>query len=305
MRVTAAAAIRTGVAIAIAVTAVAAVVLVSVPACDSLPNGICRGDKVNGLAKEDDPDAGRDCTTCLQQKCCDFVGFCAERPDDPSCIAQIKDTHGCVVDGGPRLESRCRSALVDDGGRDLYGCMRSKCGPECQVPSCELDNSVVLIASSRCDKCMGSACCDTINTCYKDRGCKLILECILTTCKSLGEGMIDLRQALASGLTDESCGAPEGGSSGPPPGAADSGQPVSSLGDFECIQKCLDQFAGEDGGTAADETARCRAYRIYTCGATSGCGEECILDAGAEPPADAGADASDAGGPSDASDSGG
>jgi hypothetical protein len=258
--------------------------LLALPSCQSLPEKTCRGEQVNGLSL----DAGGldpKCTTCLQQKCCDAVGYCGE---DTACSTTFRHAHECVVEAGPAGESECINVLgaSTQRSRQLYDCMRENCGGSvaadapCGVSNCNVDPSVVLLASSTCDRCLGGSCCREINVCYGDRRCKLAIECIVQECKvalgpemkRLGElsqaSILEVRQLLCSNTAGSTSPSPIK----PPPAIAES-----------CVLGCLGAFA-PIGGTADDDRARCLALDVYTCGAKAGCGAACtdetVLDAG-------------------------
>ncbi len=240
------------------------------PSCGGPPDKTCFADRVNALGVSEDAGPNRACTTCLQTKnapkaCCDAVGACDEDPEK-ECVRDFQAAHLCVVDGGASEESRCKGLLTNEKSKTLYACMRSNCGPECGVPSCDLDPAVILFANPVCDKCMGGSCCEKINTCYRDRGCKLIVECIAKNCpRTLGPSMTSLggagpdtiesiRKAVCTG-TD----VPEG------PGVS------------ACLQRCLDDFAPTgELGTTDDLNARCLAFGVYACGAEASCGPKCM-----------------------------
>src|SRR5690606_15860681 len=92
--------------------------------------------------------------------------------------------------------------LTNDKSEALYSCMRANCGPECGVPSCDVDPSVILFANPACDRCIGGSCCETINACYQNRRCKLAVECIATNCtRTLGPAMTELGALPGPALT--------------------------------------------------------------------------------------------------------
>lgn len=248
-------------------------------ACDGPPEKTCYADHVNALGAEGDAGPQRDCTVCLQTKnapkaCCDAVGACDEDPSQ-QCATSFKAAHACVADGGANEESRCKALLTNDLSKNLYACMRGTCGKECGIPSCTLEPGVPLIANAQCDSCVGGACCERINTCNGNRRCKLIFDCITTSCMaSFGTSMTEL--ALAS--PDERRAARDGVCGGGPAPAGDA-----------CLQRCLDDFAsGGPSATPDDLEARCEAFDVYACGAEASCGAKCIApDAGEQQDADA------------------
>jgi hypothetical protein len=262
--------------------------VVALPACD-IPGKTCFGERINALTATDGGGADPTCTTCVQAACCDEVGFCQ---DDPICRESFKTAHSCVIANGPGEESRCTTNLTPPA-RALYSCMRKSCGgATCRVPNCDVDRAAGLIVSAECDRCMGGACCEKLNTCYGDRRCKLILECIIDKCRqTVGDSMTELGlipQAVRDQLHDDVCGGRER-PGGPAP---------------DCITACIDDFAPVGAnGTADDKGARCRAFEVYACGAEGNCGPKCVLrpDAGADAGAAAIGDASADGDASDAS----
>ncbi len=241
--------------------------------CGGPPDKTCFADRVNAYGVGDDAGPNRECTTCLQTKsapkaCCDAVGVC---DGDPKCVDSFKAAHLCVADGGPSEESRCKGLLANDHAKSLYSCMRSNCGPECGIPSCDLDPAVILFSTPSCDGCLGGACCEKINTCYADRRCKLVVECITTHCpRTLGPTMTRLGEAPAEArraAVDAVC---------------------TGSGSFDesfvnpCIARCLSDFTpGGDAGTTDDQAARCLAFGVFACGAEGKCGPRCVRpDAG-------------------------
>ncbi|MBN9162142.1 MAG: hypothetical protein BGO98_08930 [Myxococcales bacterium 68-20] len=248
-------------------------VVSALPSCNGPPDKTCFADRVHALGVDEDTDAGPDraCTRCLQTRnapnaCCDAVGACDEDPTK-QCVPAFQAAHRCVIDGGPSEEARCKALLTNGESKRLYACMRSNCGKECNVPSCDLRTDVDLIVKPECDNCMGGFCCEKINACYESRRCKVILECITKHCpRTLGPAMT--RFALAPAELQDAgskavCeGVPSSGDDGP--GA--------------CLQRCLDEG---DRGTEDDQRARCLAFGVFECGAKAGCGAKCVQpDAG-------------------------
>jgi hypothetical protein len=283
-----AAALRSVVLVAIAVAGGA---LIALPSCEGLPSKTCFGEHANALTAEGGA-AVASCTSCLQEKCCDLVGRCDEQQ---GCIAAFRTAHKCVLDNGPDDESRCIDPLGGKGqlGRDLYDCMRARCGagrvPDapCGISSCNADPSVVLFATPRCDRCISGSCCQEVNECYADRRCKLALECILRDCKDTVGGdmsaFADAGAAAVRAVLDSACAVNPGN--------------VGALVGGRCIVACVEAFAPFDGGTADDRRARCLALGTYACGAEHACGPECAPAPPPPPDGDAGAET----GPPDAS----
>jgi hypothetical protein len=267
---------KKGVLLVFMAVAIVIAVVSALPSCDGPPSKTCYGDRVNALGATEDSGPNRACTTCLQARnapksCCDAVGACDEDPEK-QCVPSFQATHLCVLDGGPSAESRCKGLLTNDRSKTLYSCMRSNCAEECGgIPSCDLNSDVGLFINPVCDNCMGGACCEKINACYRDRRCKLVVECIAKHCpRTLGPAMTALGlapQETRRAASEAVCAGrkfPESDSAG------------------ACIQRCLDDFAPDgDGGTTDDQTARCLAFRVYSCGAEAKCGPSCMRpDAG-------------------------
>src|SRR5262249_60498988 len=99
------------------------------PSCADVPGEQCRADSLNQLTVSNGkPDTT--CTSCLQstKECCDLVGDCTK---DDNCAKSFRDTHACVIEGGPAAESHCKEHLEGGLSNSLYGCMRQHCGPSC------------------------------------------------------------------------------------------------------------------------------------------------------------------------------
>lgn len=270
--------VATGVLVALATLAPPAVVSVATVACNSLPDGVCFADRVNGLVL-DGGVTSRACTSCLQQKCCDQVGVCQ---DDPACANTFREAHRCVTEAGAGSESECTSPLLSSAtpSRQLYDCMRSNCGgpvaPEapCGISNCDVDEAVVLLANARCDRCLSGSCCQELNECYKDRRCKLTVECIVHECRAeLGADMnvltaagLDTIRAVRSAVCQGS-------------DLVLDGDVVEDVADAAvtgaCIERCLVEYAPFVNGTADDANARCRAFEVFACGAANRCGDPC------------------------------
>jgi hypothetical protein len=276
----------------VVVLAVAALVISA--SCDAftIPTKDCHGTDVNRF---DIPEAGptveaHPCGACLAAKCCDDVGRCEELAGCPS---KVIEAHRCVSGNRPE-EARCIEKL-DDRGRNLYACMRRSCGNECDVPSCEIERSAALFVSADCDRCMTATCCPEINECYKNRRCKLIIECVSSKCGAdVGRLMVEfgkLGEERIDASAQEACTAFSADSAAAgPPGASD-----------DCVGQCLDAFATDDGGPYDDADARCKAFRVFACASrpSSNCGVRCLPPpsppndaAQADAPVDAPSDAS-------------
>lgn len=246
------------------------------PSCDGPPTKTCYADRVNAIPAGEDAGLQRACTACLQTKgapnaCCDLVGACDEDPTK-MCGEGFRAAHSCLLEGGPSAESRCRDLLTTDLSKNLYSCMRASCGRECGIPSCDLDQAVVLIANPVCDTCVGGSCCEKINSCYESRRCKLGLECITTKCTAtLGQAMSFLE---ASSPDDRK--RIERAISPFPGDIRDDSAALEPLG--SCLKECLDDFVppAADGGTKDDGDARKLAFGVFACGADAHCGPKCV-----------------------------
>ena len=262
---------RSGLAIVFLATGLVTGVISALPSCDGPPGKTCFADRVNVLGVSEDAGPSKECTTCLQTRnaphaCCDAVGSCDDDPDK-QCVPAFQATHRCVIEGGATAEPRCKSLLTNDRSKSLYSCMRTNCGRECGVPSCDLDPAVVLFENPTCDSCVGSACCDKINACYKDRTCKLVIECITEHCpNTLGPSMSAFGSAASDARSETST-------------AVCAGKPFPDgniIPAHDCLQRCLDDFAPSgDAGTPDDQTARCLAFGVFACGAGASCGAAC------------------------------
>jgi hypothetical protein len=263
---------RAAIGVVVATTAVLGSIIASTPSCGGPPSKTCNA--TEGLpsfvtSTYPGPDT---CAVCLQAKnapksCCDAVGACAE--DQEGCGQPFLEAHTCVT-RAPSEEGRCKGLLTTDKSKALYGCMRSNCGPECGVPSCDLDPAFVLFSNPTCDRCVGSSCCEKINACYKNRECVLVLKCIVERCpKSLAPSLTALGDATEeqrTAATNAVCA----GQALPP-----DNEPLG------CVQRCIEDFApGGERGTTNDTEARCLAFGVFTCGAAAKCGPVCA-DAGA------------------------
>jgi hypothetical protein len=252
-----------------------------VAACNSLPEKTCYGARVSA-SRESALLAEPTCATCLQRECCDEVGACQE---DQSCIDTFRQAHFCAMHR-LKTESECVSPLggPDNGRRRLYDCMRTRCGAlvaaeaPCQISSCNVNPAVVQLGPATCDRCVNDACCKEVNECYLDRRCKLAVECIVRDCgPTLGQEMTALGDRGPEEVRRERAGVC---SSGTIP--VDAGRPNAP----GCIDKCLNDFAPLAGGTSDDANARCLAFSVFACGASSKCGPKCVAapirDASAE-----------------------
>jgi hypothetical protein len=249
----------------------ACIAVVAAPACAPLTDNVCLGDRVNALLSEDGgAKRAQACSRCLQQKpCCDVLGACDDTKDCPS---EFQNMHRCVLAHGPAGEADCKAALVGSQSQALYACERSQCGAECGIPSCNLDPSVVLFVSPSCDRCISGACCDSVNACYKNRACKLFLECITDHCPvTIGSSMSrvetlppEVRAASVAGVCGDA--------------GVDQDAARAQFDPGPCLDRCLQEFTPPD--TADDRAARCLAVGVYACGAGASCGASCMTDGG-------------------------
>ena len=235
-----------------------------------LPSETC--DPVTLDAKRDPGEDDGNCSRCLEDHCCDVVGRC-QRQD--GCAQRVHDAHNCVLVaglGGAADEKGCTSdekhkISATQESQDAYRCMRTSCGADCGLPVCQLDQSAVLIRNAQCDKCFSGACCAPLNTCYGDRACKLMLECMVNECgNELGPGL------AAAG------GGPDAG----PRSSTDiemlCGAPAAVLP--SCIQNCFCRYRNNDQGLPPDDPILLPlniAESVYNCGKAAECGTECTL----------------------------
>jgi hypothetical protein len=240
-----------------------------VVACSAweIPSKRCRATAFSGEDAAVPSAATAPCAACVNAPCCDEVGRCDETS---GCNEHVRATRSCLLAAGAsagKEEAACRQKLDGDPrATSTYACMRGKCGAQCQIPACDVDRAATAVVNGRCDRCVTASCCPQINTCYGDRACKLVLECIFGRCGP------DLGQEL---LRDEL--------NGPRPNpcrtsAIDAGGD-SGIADFNgCISACISDF----GLGQPDFEAACHAFEVFQCAAGAKCGSECeVRDAGA------------------------
>ena len=233
-------------------------VLAVVAACHtfSVPSDVCHPDDVNGKVVDGHADVL--CTACLQDKCCDDVGRCQA---DPACASEVSKTQACVVAGGisgGAVERRCVDDNLHSARKStlVYACMREQCGVPCGLPVCRVDPAAGLVVNATCDTCFTGSCCDFINECYGNRACKLIVDCVASTCQaSLGSTLTSLDPNVASGACTTD---------------------AASIGP-SCVGSCIDRFSELEQGLLVDaaKTARCLATRVVACGARASCSAKC------------------------------
>ena len=222
-------------------------------------------------AKLDPPYSDGQCSRCLEDHCCDIVGRC-EHAD--GCPAAVHSAHKCVLDDGVLAaaeEANCvkiaNIAAIPEAN-DAYRCMRSSCGNECSLPVCQLDQAATLIRNAKCDACFSGACCAPLNSCYGDRACKLMLECMVDECgtelgPSLADGGAIVPDAGPRSSTDIEALCT--------PGAAPSALPT-------CIQNCFCRYRNNDEGLPPSDPSLLPlnlAESVYTCGKEANCGVAC------------------------------
>lgn len=209
------------------------------------------------------------CAACMNDQCCDAVGHCGETE---GCNEQLTAARSCVLAAGTSARTKeegCRAPLEGaPQARDTYACMRSHCGSNCAIPSCDIDPAAVAVVNGACDRCVTTSCCGPVNSCYARRGCKLVLECIFGRCGG------DVGAAL---LRDQKSGFSAGN-----PCAYASADAGVIAGFPGCIGTCMAEF-GREGDTF---DSACRAFDVLRCASQARCGEACVV-------ADAGADAGD------------
>jgi hypothetical protein len=253
----------------------------------ALPRETCNAKDVTALLSGTDVDPA--CKACLEDQCCDDVGYCV-KDEAASCAARVKETHACVLGAGLRgaLEERaCKAHLGDSHhAQSLYACMRGHCGPDCKLPVCQLNPAALQFGAPSCDRCVTSSCCEQVNACYGSRTCKLALECIVKNCgRDLADDFKRAKTVDLGIIQQQAC------TSGPPDGAT-----VSDGGDQiigPCVRDCLVAYASTSADGVDDPTteAGCLAFNVFACGARADCAADCAVAT------DAGSDAKDA--PSD------
>jgi hypothetical protein len=258
-----------------------AVLLATASSCKTfdLPAETCNP---STLFTRPEPSKG-DCGRCLEDECCDAVGVC-ERTG--GCVKIVSDTQKCVIQqnaDGLSLEKGCAegsklTAVTQDGNLEnpaadgAYRCMRSNCGAQCGLPVCQVDKAALLIRNAKCDGCFAGKCCEPLNGCYDNRACKLMLECITSTCGN------ELGKALDEPVGD----------AGAHPGTANEiaalcGEPpVLPPGMPECVRTCLCRYHTNDQALPPSDLALLPvnlAQAVYVCGKTARCGHDCAADA--------------------------
>ncbi|MDB4941777.1 MAG: hypothetical protein JWP97_1311 [Labilithrix sp.] len=226
-------------------------------------------------ARRDPGNEDNGCTACLEDNCCDYVGRCQ---NENGCPALVHDAQRCVLDArlqGARSEATCAEPLASVKEADeAYRCMRSACGAQCGLPVCEVDKAALLIHDARCDKCFAGACCQPLNRCYGSRACKLMLECIVSTCGAgLGAalegstGTLPEQAPRTRAEIDTLCATPPSGSGALP----------------ACVQSCLCLYRDNDQGLPQPDITLLPvnlAESVYRCGKEAECGPDCSAAAG-------------------------
>lgn len=259
-----------------ALTVSAALALAAVFSCKTfdLPAEICDPQTLD--SKRDPGQSDDNCSRCLEDHCCDFVGRCERQA---GCATIVHDAQKCVLAAklhGASEESACAKHLPEvKEADDAYRCMRSECGAQCGLPACKVDKAALLIRNAQCDRCFAGGCCAPLNRCYENRACKLMLECIINRCGS------ELGAALADRMA------------GPPDGSVDiaaavcGDPPPQNTGIPQCLQTCLCTYQHNDPGLPPPGLALQPvnlAYAVYACGKEAECGNVC-----SQGPDDAGA----------------
>lgn len=158
----------------------------------------CQADGLALAANDAAPPSG--CEACAETACCGLVGRC--RAEDP-CRDEVLGHVACVSEkirardvSDP--EAACSGSRPTGLGLDAFTCLRDKCGRECNVQTCRVDVAAPRLGGPRCDACLVARACDSINACYKDRGCRLFLECVAKVPGCVRE----LTRAPAPGVCD-------------------------------------------------------------------------------------------------------
>ena len=242
------------------------------------PSGTCRGVVLNAAA-ETASQPLQACTDCLElAPSCDAVGRCNDDVSN-TCIPRVKAMHRCMLESGVRgaeQERQCEASnLVDELSKSTYETMRTNCGAECGLQVCRVESAVAQLGSPACDKCITGACCGTINTCYANRTCKLILECI-AKCP-------DPFEVVGGGV--DPCAAPDAATGPPPPDDAPG-----------CIGSCIRQFQEHEQLRPDNpaNSAACLSFSIQACARAANCQSACAPPPVAEAGTDASGTASDA-----------
>jgi len=251
--------------------------LASQVACWNLPisqNLVCHPAAVDALATPRKHTAPATCEVCLEDHCCDDIYACE---GETACVDKVHTAHDCAL-ADDKSEGTCRRDLVADAGTNsktvqTYQCMYEHCGNECGFPVCQVDPSYSLVIDVPCDRCIANGCCTELNACAKDRGCKLVTDCILTQCGSNFAGVVEgLDPQAATTFRDLACA----GDSPPPPSGPN----------FDCESRCFEQYRDYDQSPSFDPKQRtaCLSTSVLACIVKAGCGASCTS------PQDAGAD---------------
>lgn len=203
----------------------------------------CEADGLALAANDASPPSS--CEACAETACCGLVGRCRTEPD---CRDAVFAHVACVSEkirardvSDP--EAACSRSRPSGLGLDAFTCLRDKCGAECTIQTCRVDVAAPRLGGPRCDACLVARACDPINACYKDRGCRLFLECV----------------AKVPGCVRELTRAPA-------PLLCDAGQPPSLPA---CAASCAEPGVGD----------ACVTLPLLGAMATSGCDCEAVADA--------------------------
>lgn len=251
--------------------------LASQVACWNLPisqNLVCHPARVDALSTERKHTTPAKCEVCLEDQCCDPIYACE---GESACIDKVHAAHDCAL-ADDKSEGTCRRDLETDAGAtsktvQTYQCMYEHCGNECGFPVCQVDPSYALVIDVPCDRCIANGCCTELNACAKDRGCKLVTDCILQNCGQKFAGIITaIDPNNVTAFRDQACA---GNSPPPPPGQ-----------DFSCVSACFEQYRDYDQSPSfkPEERTACLSTSVLACIVKAGCGASCAS------PADAGSD---------------
>ncbi|HEY8075506.1 MAG TPA: hypothetical protein VIF62_15385 [Labilithrix sp.] len=235
------------------------------------PTRVCAIDEVQALPAAGFAQTADGCTSCLETPCCDTIGNC-----DDNCRKSVRAAHACVLDAGPLHEAQQEQACIVDSGisdaaaaTNAYRCMRDTCGEACALPVCKVDPSYGLFVDLSCDQCLSSSCCPQIDACAKDRGCKLLTDCIVQKCKSL----FGTRTSL---LTNETIPMVRNAVCNNEP------LPPDADGGLDCVESCFNDVIA-DGGAVPNQgpTSGCIGFEIVACAVAADCKSACTgADAG-------------------------
>lgn len=138
----------------------------------------CKDDALPAAVDPTSPPAS--CEECAESKCCGALGRCSA---EASCLDRLHDHVRCVAAqvrdrrvADP--EAQCSPSAPSGTAGEVYACVRDQCGASCSVATCKVDVATPRLGSASCDACLVARACDEINACYRDRGCRLFVDCV-------------------------------------------------------------------------------------------------------------------------------